>query len=54
MDKEEVIDIYNRTSLAITKNATLPFAKTWMNPESITGSKVSQTECQILYDLSYM
>ena len=44
MNKEEVVDIYNGILLAVRKNATLPFAKTGMNPEGMKGSKISQTE----------
>ena len=32
----------------------MPFAATWMNLENITLSKVSQTEKDILYDITYM
>ena len=46
MNKEEVVDIYNGILLAIRKNATLPFAKTWMNPEAMMGSEISHTEVQ--------
>ena len=32
----------------------LPFVITWMNLEGITLSEISQTERQILYDITYM
>jgi len=38
-----VVDIFNGILLAIRKNATLPFAKTWMNPEAMMGREISQT-----------
>ena len=32
----------------------MPFAATWVDPEIITVSKVSQKKRQIPYDISYM
>ena len=39
---------------AIKKNEILPFATTWMDSEGITLSAMSDTERQILYDITYM
>ena len=39
---------------AIKKNKILPFAATWMDWEGIMVSEISQTERQILYDITYM
>ena len=38
---------------AIEKNRILPFAATWMNLEGIMISELSQTERQILHDITY-
>ena len=43
MDKEDVIYIHNGI-LAIKKNEIMPFVETWMDPETIILSEVSQTE----------
>ena len=39
---------------AIKENEIIPFAATWMQLEIIILSEVSQTERQILYDITYM
>ena len=40
---------------AIKKNEIMPFAATWMDPEIVILSKVSQThERQISYNIAYM
>ena len=39
---------------AIKKNEILPFATTWMDSEGIMLSEISQTEREILYDVTYM
>ena len=39
--------------LAIKKTEIMPFAATWMDPEIIILSEVSQTEREI-YDIAYM
>ena len=45
MDKEEVVHTYNGLLLSHKKkNKIIPFAATWMDPESIILSEVSQTE----------
>ena len=36
------------------KNEILPFATTWMNLEDVVLNKISETERQILYDITYM
>ena len=38
----------------IKKNETLPLATAWMDLKGIVLSEISQTERQILYDLSYI
>lgn len=35
MDKEDMVDIHNGILLSIKKNDILPFARTWMDLESI-------------------
>ena len=45
MDKEEVVHTYNGLLLSNKKKKKIiPFAATWMDPESIILSEVSQTE----------
>ena len=39
---------------AIKKNETVPFAATWMDPEILILSEVSQTERQISCDITDM
>ena len=39
---------------AIKRNEIVPFAATWMDLEGITLSEISQTERQILYDVTYV
>ena len=39
---------------AIKKKEILPFAATWMDLEGIMLREISQTERQILYDITYM
>ena len=39
---------------AIKKKILIPFVATWMVLEHVTLSEVSQTERQILYDITYM
>ena len=43
MDKEDVVYTHNGI-LAIKKNETLPSMTTWMEPEGIMLSEISQTE----------
>ena len=50
MDKEDVDEYYS----TIKKNEILPFATTWLDLEDIMLSEISQTEKQILYDITYM
>ena len=40
--------IYNGILLSHKKNETLPFAATWMEPENITLSELSQTNTNII------
>ena len=40
----EHVDIKKRRKTAIKKNEIMPFAATWMDPETVTLSEVSQTE----------
>ena len=39
---------------AITKNEILPFVTTWMDQEGSSLSEISQTEKEILYDITYV
>ena len=39
---------------AIKRNEIMPFSATWMGPESVLLSEVSQREGEILYDITYM
>ena len=39
---------------AIKKNEILTFATTWMKLDGIMLSAISQTERQVLYDITYM
>ena len=39
---------------AIEKNEIMPSAATWMDPEIIILSEVSEKERQIPYDITYM
>ena len=52
MDKEDVAHIYNGIS-AIKKNEIMPFAATWMDPEMIILTEVSQTKTE-KYMISYV
>ena len=40
--------------LAIKKNEILPFATTWLDPEDIMLSEISQSERQIPYDFTHV
>ena len=42
MDKEDVVYVYNGILLSHKKNEIFPFAATWMDPEGITVSEISQ------------
>ena len=52
MDKEDVVcvEYYSTTK----KNEIMPLAATWIDPEVIILSEVSQKEIQILHDITYM
>ena len=50
MGKGDVVYTFNRMLLSQEKNAT-PFAATWMNPEIIILSEVSQRKTNIIYHL---
>ena len=55
MDKEDVVYIYTMEHYsAIKKNEILTFATTWMKLDGIMLSAISQTERQVLYDITYM
>ena len=45
-----IIDYYS----AIKKNKILQFATTWMDPECIMLSEISDRERQMVYDFAYM
>ena len=50
-----MVVIYKNKILVIHKqNDILPLVTTWMEPEGITVSEISQTERQILYGFIYM
>ena len=58
-NSQNIIYVYTHTHTheyysAIKKNEILPFATTWMDSEGITLSAMSDTERQILYDITYM
>ena len=42
MDKEDVVHIYNGYYSVIIKNDIMPFVATWMHPETVRLSEVSQ------------
>ena len=42
MDKEDVVHIYNRVLLSHKKSEIMPFAATWMDPETVILNKVSE------------
>ena len=44
MDKEGMVHIYNGIVLSHKKNEIMPFAATWMEPETLILSEVSQKE----------
>ena len=44
LDKEEVVHVYNGILMSHKKGEALPFARTWMNLESIMLSEISQME----------
>ena len=44
MEAEEVVYIHNGISLRHKKNKVIPFAATWMEPETLILSEVSQKE----------
>ena len=48
MDKEDVVHIYKGYYSAIKNNEIMPFAATWMDPEIIILSEVSQTKTNII------
>lgn len=53
-DVKVVLYIFNGTLLSHKEEEMLPFVTTWMAPEDMILSEISQTEKQILYDLIYM
>ena len=48
MDKEDVVDTHMEYYSAIKKNEIMPSAATWMDPETIILSEVSQTKTNII------
>ena len=49
MNKEDVVHIYKGYYSAIKNNEIMPFAATWMDPEIIILSEVSQTKTNIIW-----
>ena len=47
MDKEDVVHIYHGI-LVIKTNEIMPFSATWMDPEMILLSEVSQRKTNII------
>ena len=55
MDKDVTyIYTYTQWNISRKKNEILPFATTWMEPESIMLSEMSDIEIKILYIITYM
>ena len=55
MDLEDVIYIYKMECYsAMKKNKIMPFAATWMEPETLILSEVSQKEKEIPCDITYI
>ena len=55
MDKGDAVHTYMVDYyLAIKKNEIMPFAATWMDPEIIILSEVSQRKTNILWDHEYV
>ena len=52
MDKEDMVDMYNRIQLNHKKNEMLPYAITWSDLEGSMLSEISQTEKDKYYMLS--
>jgi len=48
MEKEDVVHTYNGILLSREKNKIMPFAATWMDPEMIILSEVSQGKTYII------
>ena len=54
MDREDVAHIQNGILPGHKKNGIMPFSVTWMDPDTITLSEVSQIETKISSDIIYM
>ena len=52
--RAEIITTLLEYYSAIKKNKIIPFAVTWMKPETIILSEVNQKERQIPYDITYI
>ena len=44
MDMQKVVYTYNVTSFSLKRKEILTYATTWMNPENIMLSEISQTQ----------